>query len=68
MLLQIIVPFFQNLDLEDSEAEDAKETVNYLNDICSEQKSSTVRCHCAKLLCALGEHSAGFLTFATNIC
>jgi len=36
MLLQIIIPYFKNLDLEDSEAEDAKETVNYLNDICSE--------------------------------
>jgi hypothetical protein len=45
--------------------EDPVEYVNELNDICSDQKSESVRCYCLKLLANLAEYSDGFLTFAT---
>ena len=47
--------------------EDPVEYVNELNDICSDQKSESVRCYCLKLLANLAEYSDGFLTFATQI-
>jgi len=49
-------------------SEDPVEYVLELNDICSDQKSESVRCYSMKLLSCLAEYSDGFLTFASTIC
>ena len=48
-------------------SEDPTEYVLELNDICSDQRSESVRCYSMKLLAVLAEYSDGFLTFATQI-
>jgi|LauGreDrversion4_2_1035121.scaffolds.fasta_scaffold156078_3 hypothetical protein len=48
--------------------DDPVEYVLELNDICSDQKSDSVRCLSMKLLTSISENTDGFLTFACTIC
>jgi hypothetical protein len=66
---EVIVPYLHITSEEKEQlTSDPREFVNHIDDICTEQKSSSPKSWAAKFLNNLGEHVPGFLDFSVNFC
>ena len=61
LFLKIVLPYLKITESErESLEENPKEFCHLIEDVCGEQKSSTVKVRAAKLLCSMSSNVGGF--------